>query len=445
MGIRSPQEIWEAALGELQIQVSKPNFRTWFQKTSGLSYQNNQFTIGVPNSFVGEYLDKNQRSLIDKVLIGFTSPNVEVTFQINNNHNSTAGVNKKEMNLSSATGISSPKFNAKYIFDNYIEGSSNRLARAAAFAVANNPGQSYNPLFIYGNAGLGKTHLLHSIGQVALASHVHVVCVTAEQFTNEFVKAIRERNTEVFRNKYRNVGILLIDDIQFISGKEQTEESFFHTFNELHNSNRQLVITSDRPPKAMPHLTERLRSRFEWGLLVDIQPPDYETRLAILQAKSGHVEANIVSDVLELIAQNNNQNVRELEGSLNRVVAFAKLFNTQPTKELAVRALEDISSKSPDKTTITPDRLIEVTADCFQLSPDDLSGRKRDKETVLARRVAMYLIRQETNFSLLHIGQELGGRDAAAVANACKRITNDIRNDPYLARKLKDIHKVIAC
>ena len=443
MGTRTPQEIWEAALGELQIQVSKPNYRTWFEKTVGIRYQENQFIVGVPNAFVGEYLDKNQRSLIEKALIGLTSPDIQVDFQVNGKHPDSHNALRDSLKIPVAIQTNTPRFNSKYVFDSFIEGSSNRLARAAALAVAQNPGQSYNPLFIYGGAGLGKTHLLHAIGHAALANHLQVICVSAEQFTNEFVNAIRERKTEEFRNKYRSAGILLIDDIQFISGKEQTEESFFHTFNELHNANRQIVITSDRPPKSMPQLTERLRSRFEWGLIVDIQPPDFETRLAILQAKARQREADIYLDVLEFIAQPTQQNIRELEGSLNRVIAFAKLLCAVPTVELAAQALVNISSKEPDNASITPGLLIEAVADSFQLTPADLNGQKRDKETTLARRVAMYLIRQETNYSLTQIGQELGGRDAAAVSNACKKIASDSNASPYVKRKLLDIQEKI--
>ena len=442
MGTRTSQEIWEAALGELQIQVSKSNYRTWFEKTVGSSYQENQFVVGVPNTFVAEYLDRNQRSLIEKALISFTSPDVQVVFQVNGKYPDSQDQYGTKLKAPSNIQIHPPKFNSKYVFDSFIEGSCNRLAHAAALAVAQSPGNSYNPLFIYGGVGLGKTHLLHAIGHVALANHIQVVCVSAEQFTNEFVNAIRERKTEEFRNRYRNVGMLLIDDIHFISGKEQTEESFFHTFNELHNANRQIVITSDRPPQSMPLLEERLRSRFEWGLIVDVQPPDFETRLAILQAKAKQKEVNLDSDVLEFIAQQIKRNIRELEGSLNRVVAYAKLLRALPTIELATRALEDIASKEPRKSnTVTPALVIEDVADCFKLSPADLIGQNRDRETATARRIAMYLTRQETNCSLAQIGQELGGRDAAAVTNACKKIARDIDSSPYLERKIQDIQK----
>jgi len=440
MPTRTPQEIWETALGELQLQVSKPNYRTWFGKTIGLSYQENQFMIGVPSTFVAEYLEKNQRSLIEKALIGLTTHGVKVVFQVNGK--SHHGTHDTETSIPAAAPMYT-RLNPDYVFDSFIEGSSNRLARAAALAVAQNPGHSYNPLFIYGGAGLGKTHLLHAIGSVALTNHINVICASAEQFTNEFISALREKSTEEFRNKYRSIGILLIDDIQFISGKEQTEESFFHTFNELHNTNRQIVITSDCPPKSMPLLEERLCSRFEWGLIVDLQPPDSETRLAILQSKAQQRGVNIGLDVLEFIAQQAQRNVRELEGALNRVVAFAKLSRTIPTLDLAMKALEDIASKEETLDFITPASVVESVAKSFRLSAEDLKGRKREKETTLARRVAMYLIRQETNSSLSQIGQELGNRDAAAATIACKKISADINGSPYLKRKIREIQRSI--
>ena len=439
---RTPQNIWEAALGELQIQVSKPNYRTWFEKTVGQSYQGNQFVIGVPNAFVAEYLDKNQRSLIEKALIGLTSPEVQVIFHVNGKHPDSPAY-RAELGLPVATKKPSFLLNPKYVFDSFIEGSCNRLARAAALAVTQCPGNSYNPLFIFGRAGLGKTHLLHAIGHVAIANHIQVICVSAEQFTNEFVNSVREKKTEDFRNKYRNAGMLLIDDIQFFSGKEQTVESFFHTFNELHNASRQIVITCDQLPKAMPHLEERLRSRFEWGLIVDIQPPAFETRLAILRAKAKQRGASITPDVLEFIARQDRQNIRELEGSLNRVIAYAGLLQALPTIELAARALEDITRKEPANASMTPELLVNVVADSFQIATEDLKGRKKDKETTLARRVAMYIIRQETNCSLTQIGLELGGRDAAAVTNACKKTANDITTHPYIMRKIEEIQQKI--
>lgn len=443
MEARSAQQIWEAALGELQIQVNKPNYRTWLEKTAGLSYQDNQFVVGVPNTFIAEYLNKNQRSLIEKTLIGLTHPDIKVLFQVDTRHqNSPDSYGAREETLPT-TQIRPPRFNSKYTFDSFIVGSCNRLAHAAALGVAENPGHSQNPLFIYGGVGLGKTHLLHAIGHVALASRVQVLYVSAEQFTNEFINAIRDRKTEEFRNKYRSVDMLLIDDIHFISGKEQTEESFFHTFNELHNANRQIAITSDRPPKSIPLLAERLRSRFEWGLIAAIKPPDFETRQAILRAKAEREGANIAPDVLELIAHRVQQNIRELEGCLNRVIAYAKLVRTLLTPELAAEALEDIAGKEPKNALITPSLIIEAVANTFQLAPLDLKSRKRDKEIALARQVAVYLIRQETNCSLAQIGKELGGREPITISQAYKKIASDIDANPSLRHKILDIQQRI--
>ncbi len=439
---RTAKEIWDIALGDLQIQVSRPNYRTWFSKTIGISYENNQFVIGVPNTFAAEYLEKNQLSLIEKALSGLTGPDIKILFQTNGkNHNYSS-----EAVITEALPPLPPvytRLNPDYVFDTFVEGAGNRMARAAAFSIANNPGRGYNPLFIHGGAGLGKTHLLHAIGHAAVARNINVICTSAEQFTNEFVAALRDRTSEEFRNKYRSIGMLLIDDIQFIAGKEQTEESFFHTFNELHNTNRQLVITSDRPPKSMPLLEERLRSRFEWGLIVDIQPPDYETRLAIIRSKARQRGVNLPADVLELIAKGTQSNIRVLEGSLNRVFAFAKLMNAAPSLEIAQKALEDVAQKDIAPDDITPSSIIEAVANSFQLSKNALTGRERDKDTALARRLAMYVLRQETNCSLSEIGHELGNRDAASVTVACKKITADLPENPFLKRKLREIQQAL--
>jgi len=443
MGTRSAQEIWDAALGELQIQVSKPNYRTWLAKTVGLSYQCDHFVVSVPNTFIAEYLDRNQRSLIEKTLIGLTaSPDISVVFQVDGRYKNSSGPHRADWkNLPATPGFFGLKSN--YVFDSFVVGKCNHLAYAASQGVAQHPGQSYNPLFICGGVGLGKTHLLHAIGHMAVANHIDVLCVSAEQFTNDFVSALRERKTDEFRHRYRNAGMLLIDDIQFISGKEQTEESFFHIFNELHNANHQIVITSDQPPKAMTSLEERLRSRLEWGLIVDIQPPGFETRLAILQAKARQREVEATVEVLDFIAQQTKRNVRELEGSLNRVIAYARLFQAALTTELAAQALKNIASQEPESTAITPSRLIEAVAASFHLSPVDLKSSRRDKDTTLARRVTMYLLREETNYSVAQIGQELGGRDPSAVTNACKKVASDINNNHYVKRKLLDIQKSI--
>jgi chromosomal replication initiator protein len=427
MEARPAQEIWETALGELQLQVTKPNYRTWLEKTTGLSYENNRFVVGVPNTFVAEYLARNQRSLIEKTLIGLTHPGIEVHFQV--------------ASEAAATGqTTDPGGNARYTFDNFVVSQSNRLAYTAARSVAEKPGASYNPLFIYGGVGLGKTHLMQAIYQLAQKENIKALYVSAEQFTNEFVSALQARSTAEFRLKFRNVDMLLIDDIQFLVGKEQTEESFFHTFNELHNANRQIVLASDRPPKSLPDMGDRLCSRFEWGLIADIQPPNFDTRLAILKAKAKQQEIEVALDVLEFIAQRIQQNIRELEGSLNRAVAYAKLFGAILTPELAARAVQDITPVS-NKTAIAPELVMKVVAERFQLTPADLTGRKRDRATALARQVAMYLLKEGSSCSLAQIGLEFGNRDHATVIHACRKIASDMDNDPHLRRQVLDIQK----
>lgn len=439
--MRSAQELWEAALGEIQLQVNRPNYRTWFRETKGISFKDNQFVIGVPNIFVAEYFDTNQRSLIEKTLIGLTNRNVSVRFQVNSGQpDSPAGCTNRETSVTTT----SPRFNPKYTFDSFIIGSSNRLAHAAALGIAQNPGQSYNPLFIYGGAGLGKTHLLQAIGHTAQARNLAVLYVSGEQFTNEFINAIREQKTEEFRHKYRSLDMLLIDDIHFISGKESTAESFFHTFNELHNSGHQIVIASDRPPKSIPLLEERLRSRFEWGLTAAIGPPDLETRLKILQAKAKQAEADILPDVLKLIAQQARRNIRELEGGLNRVIAYARLLRTEATLELASYALKDIATKAVEDNHSTPTLIITAVAESFQRTSSDLLNRKRDKETALARQVAMYLLRQQNGCSLTEVGIALGDRNPSTVSHAYQKVAFDIEASPLFRRKVKQIQKTIS-
>jgi chromosomal replication initiator protein len=437
--MRSAQEIWEAALGELQLQVNKANYQTWFKGTKGLAYNGDQFVIGVPNAFAAEYLEKNQRSLIEKTLIGLAGGNVSLHFQLNPEPPDFSGYISRR----SRTKADVPRFNPRYTFDSFIVGSSNRIAHAAAMSAAQSPGQSFNPLFIYGGSGLGKTHLLQAIGNMAEASNLRVLYVSGEQFTNDFITAIKERQTEEFRNKYRSVDVLMIDDIQFLSGKEQTEESFFHTFNELHNANRQIVITSDRPPKSIALLEDRLRSRLEWGLIVDIQPPDLDTRLAILQVKAEQTQAELEPEVLEFIAKQVEKNIRELEGGLNRVIAYCRLLRAKSTVELAAKALRDIAGKVSSSGEATPPALLDTVASSFRLTPEDLLGRRRDKEVAQARQVAMYLLKQLENCSLADIGTALGGRNPSTVSHACGKIAADLEANPVLRRKVEDIKKKI--
>ncbi len=447
MRIRTAQEIWDAALGELQLQVSRANFRTWLEKTKGLSYQDNHLILGVPNTFVSEYLDKNLRSLIEKTLIGITQSDVRVTFSLDSGHPVVevkqpvqAQIIPATSNLATVTS-NLTRLNPKYTFDTFVVSNCNRLAFSAAQGVSQKPGlSSYNPLYIYGGIGLGKTHLLNAIGNAALASGRHVLYVNAEQFTNEFVNALRERRTDVFRNKYRSTEMLLIDDIQFLSGKEQTEESFFHIFNELRHADRQIALTSNCPPHSIPLIEERLRSRLEWGLSAGIQQPDFETRLAILSDKASKEGVNLSPAVLEFIAEKIKQNIRELEGSLNRVVAYARLLRTAVTPELASEALEDISQKQP-RALPAPTQLIETVARYFNLDAVSLRSSKRDKQTTLARQVAMYMMREQTDFSLSRIGREFGGRQPISVSQAHDKIAANIETNTELKKMVNTIQQ----
>ena len=436
--MRSAQEIWEAALGELQLQINKPNYQTWLQGTEGIECRDGHFYIGTPNTFVAEYLEKNQRSLIEKTLIGLIKNKVIAHFQVSSvQPEPTDGYAYRETPQAIDSHISD--FNPKYTFESFVVGSSNQLAYAAAQAAAQNPGGGYNPLFIYGESGLGKTHLLQAIGHSLQKKNSSVLYVSGEQFTNEFIDAIRRKRTNEFRDKYRSVDALMVDDIQFIGGKEQTEESFFHTFNELHNSNRQIIVTSDKLPQSMPGIEERLRSRFEWGLTVDIQPPDLETRLAILQAKAEQSDTEIAIDVLEMVARQARRNIRELEGSLNRIIAYARLLRSQITREVATKALKNINGKSDPCGQESHIKLLNAVAECFQLDAETIIGPRRDKEVALARQVSMYLLKQQDGYSLSEIGKFTGGRTPSTVSHACEKIGQDIENSPVLKRKVLDI------
>lgn len=438
---RTAPQIWETALGELQVQVNKPNYQTWLAKTIGLSYRDGQFVIGVPSTFIAEYLEKNQRSLIEKTLAGITQNEVQVQFQVMANQ---PLIRKGGEKSTSPHQASLPLFNPKYTFDSFVVGDCNRLAFTAAQDVAQHPGNGHNPLVIFGGAGLGKTHLLQAIGNMALANNMKVVYVRAEEYTNQLMSALREKKTEEFRSKYRSVDMLLLDDVQFFSGKTQTAENFFHTFDELHNANRQIAITSDRPPRSIPALQERLSSRLEGGLVTDIETPDYETRLAILKEKAKERGAEVSPDVLELIALQIQESIRALEGSLNRVIAYARLVRSMLTPELAARALKDIGGSQPIAAPPTPQLIVEAVVNSFQLTPMDLRSRKRDEATALARQVAMYLMRQETDCSLAEIGQELGGRTPATVSHAYQKIASDINNSPSLRRKVSQIQQELS-
>jgi chromosomal replication initiator protein len=440
---RTAQEIWEAALGELQLQVSKANYRTWLEKTRGLSYQDNLLILGVTNTFVAEYLDKNLRSLIEKTLIGIAQKEIKVSFQVESQNSSLCLKPACEIAPYNQVATSSnlTRLNPKYTFNSFVVSNCNRMAFAAASGASEKPGlSSYNPLYIYGGVGLGKTHLLNALGNVGLNRGMRVVYVSAEQFTTEFVNSIRERKTDDFRNRYRSADMLLIDDIQFISGKEQTEESFFHIFNELRDADRQIALTSNCPPHSIPLIEDRLRSRLEWGLSTGIQAPDFETRLAILQTKAKKEGVDLSPDVLEYIADRIKQNIRELEGSLNRVVAYAKLLRTLVTPELASEALDDIAGKHP-RATLTPTLLLETVAEYFDMDVEALKGSNREKKAVLARQIIMYILREQTDLSLSKIGREVGGRQPISVSLAHKKISSELSTDAELKKSILDIQQ----
>ena len=444
---RTAGEIWEAALGELQIQVSKQNYQTWLQNTVGINYEGGKFIVGASTPFAAEWLEKRFYSLIKKTLVGITKQDIDIRFHVQPTKQEAAPTMPRRARFAAtpqgAQELTPLGLNPKYTFENFIVGSSNRLAHAAALGMAENPGDSHNPLFIYGGVGLGKTHLLHAIAHVALSSNLKILYVSAEQFTNEFINAIRMRNTEEFRNKYRNVDMLLVDDIHFIIGKEQTQEGFFHTFNDLHNARHQIAITCDRPPESMPLLEDRLRSRFEWGLLVDIQPPELETRLAILRSMAKQQSLAISQEVLEFIARRFEQNIRELEGSLNRISAYARLTRASLTPELAAQALGDRGTKAEPHPAITPAMVTEAVAGCFEIAPEELRGKKREQRIALARQIAMYLMREEISLPLAKIGEELGGRDYSTVLHGYRKVASGMETSPQLRRQVSQVREIL--
>jgi chromosomal replication initiator protein len=339
---------------------------------------------------------------------------------------------------SSPESEGSSTLNTKYSFDTFVVGVSNRLAHAASLAVAEKPARAYNPLFIYGGVGLGKTHLLHAIGNECGRRGSQVLYVSSEEFTNDLISAIRSHTTQAFREKYRRIDVLLIDDIQFIAGKESTQEEFFHTFNTLHGQDKQIVISSDRPPKAMVTLEERLRSRFEWGLTVDIQPPDFETRVAVLRSKAERAGRQVPGEVLEAIARRIQSNIRELEGALNRVLALADLINVPLTAGLVEQSLVDML---PQKRDLIPEQVLQVVADSFGVELDRMLSRERTREVALPRQVAMFLLREEMHISLPQIGNTLGGRDHTTVMYGCEKVADLLERDDRLRRQVVEIRK----
>lgn len=437
------EQAWQATLGQLQMEMPKAAYDTWVRDTELISQEDGTFIVGVHNAYARDWLESRLSSTIVRILTGIMGRSVEVKFTVWQGYESTevSEADKPIEQVSPETGRqTNPVLNQRYTFDNFVVGPSNRLAHAASLAVAENPAQAYNPLFLYGGVGLGKTHLLHAIGNLCVERGQQVLYVSSEEFTNDLIGSIRTHATQSFRERYRSIDVLLIDDIQFIAGKEATQEEFFHTFNTLHGQNKQLVISSDRPPKALLTLEERLRSRFEWGLTADIQPPDYETRMAILRAKAERTGRRIQDEITSVIAKRIQANIRELEGALTRVVAFADLSGVSLSPQMVETALADLL---PRRNEVEPGEVVQTVADAFGIPIDRLLSRERTQEIALPRQIAMYLLREESNISLPQIGEALGGRDHTTVMYGCDKISDLLERDDRLRRRVVEIREHI--
>jgi chromosomal replication initiator protein len=445
------KQVWRAALGELQVSLSPANFETWLKDTALVSVEDNRFRVAVPNGFAKDWLETRYRSLISQTLARIVGYSVNVEFEVRESLGSSPGGEPRRpqgpVRLEpgraggDATAVS---LNPRYTFRSFIVGSANRLAHAASLSVAERPGQAYNPLFLYGGVGLGKTHLMHAIGNQVIARYPRkrVVYATSEKFTNEFITSIQQGRIDDFRARYRRIDLLLIDDIQFIADKERTQEEFFHTFNAIHEDGKQIVLSSDRPPKQITTLEERLRSRFEWGLIADLTAPDLETRIAILRAKAEEHAIPIGSDAIEFIARKVVSNIRELEGALNRILAYANMGGVPISIELAQSVLSNVLY-NPKRRMVTPERIAQAVADYYGVEMEALKGQKRDRAIVTPRQIAMYLMRAETEVSLLRIGAELGGRDHSTVLHACDKIQRESQDNEELRRELAAVRELI--
>lgn len=437
------EQAWQAARGQLQTEMPKAAFDTWVRDAEFAAYEDGSFIIAVSNAYARDWLQSRLSSTVTRLLTGIMNRTVQVSFVVWQNGNGNKPTETPELDTSYeelATPVSNPSINARYSFDNFVVGASNRLAHAASLAVAEKPAQAYNPLFLYGGVGLGKTHLLHAIGNQCHQRGLQILYVSSEAFTNDLINAIRTHTTQAFRDKYRSIDVLLVDDIQFIAGKESTQEEFFHTFNTLHGQDKQIVISSDRPPKALVTLEERLCSRFEWGLTADIQPPDFETRLAILRSRAERVGCKVPGELMELIARRVQSNIRELEGALTRVAAFADLSGLPLTPQLVEIALADML---PRRSEVPPQEVIRKVAEAYGISVEGLLGRDRSRQIALPRQVAMYLLREEANVSLPQIGEALGGRDHTTVMYGCDKVAEMLEEDDRFRRQVLSIKERI--
>lgn len=439
-------KIWEQTLNIIKGEMSEVSFNTWIKSCEPMSIDDTTLKLSVPNDFTKDILEQRYKSLLVQALKIVSSKKYNIDFLLQSEFETTETSEvKKEEKLESAVTVNdemSATLNPKYTFDSFVIGNSNRFAHAASLAVAESPAKAYNPLFIYGGVGLGKTHLMHAIGHYILKGNpkAKVVYVSSEKFTNELINAIKDDNNEEFRNKYRKVDVLLIDDIQFIGGKERTQEEFFHTFNALHDANKQIILSSDRPPKEIPTLEDRLRSRFEWGLIADIQAPDFETRMAILKKKADVENLSVANEVMVYIATKIKANIRELEGALIRIVAYSSLTNREITVDLASEALKDIISNKQGKH-VTIDIIQDTVSSYFNLRVEDLKSQRRTRNVAYPRQIAMYLSRKLTDMSLPKIGEEFGGRDHTTVIHAYEKISGGLKTDEVLQNTVNDITK----
>ena len=450
-----PRQLWEAALGHLQLLVTRPNYDTWLKHTVGKDFRDGLFTVGTPNAFVSEMLEQRMYSIISQTLERVVETPVEIRFEVVSPEDpgSTPDPTGDEppaplmpsspVDAARTNGHRPVALNPKYTFKSFIVGKSNDLAHAAAMGVTEKPGGLYNPLVMYADVGLGKTHLMQAIGHAVAQRGMSLIYATTEEFTNSYIKAIREGTTEDFREHYRTADVLLLDDLQFLIGKEQTQEGFFHTFNALHMTNRQIVLTSDRPVSGLKLLEDRIQSRLAGGLVVDIQTPDVETRIAILRAKAEGSRQRVCDDALLFLAERVHRNIRELEGGLNRVLALADLTGQPVTVDLVKRAVADMLNSAADRN-IPDSVVIEAVASFFRLKTEALKGRRRDRQTARARQVAMYLLREDNGLGLTAIGRLLGGRDHSTVMHGCDRIANEINVDANLRRNILKIREELA-
>ena len=436
------EELWLSSLDIIRTELTEVSFNTWLKTIEPITINDNRIVLGAPNEFTKSILEARYLTLIQNAVNQVSQREYTISFLIPGEevNNGSREVNEKIND----TMVLKSQLNPKYIFDTFVIGNSNRFAHAASLAVAEAPAMAYNPLFIYGGVGLGKTHLMHAIGHYILAQNpkANVVYVSSEKFTNELINSIRDDKNVEFRDKYRNVDVLLVDDIQFIAGKERTQEEFFHTFNALHDANKQIIISSDRTPKEIPTLEDRLRSRFEWGLIADIQAPDLETRIAILRKKAQMENIDVPNDIMVYIATKIKSNIRELEGALIRIVAYSSLTNKDVTIDLAEEALKDILSSSKPKE-VNVAFIKETVSKHLDIKMDDFNSKKRTRAISYPRQIAMYLCRELTDLSLPKIGEEFGGRDHTTVIHAYDKISKELEDDTELKSKIDNLIKEI--